>query len=157
LAERGGAIGGVVLGVGEVEGAENVGGRVKGRDDLSPRNVFSGVGGVPRGEEDAGTVVIVVGGTERVGVPFGPPTGCNVGKMRVGGVAGIKVAVVKAGRVGVNTEGIETGLGEVNRDEVPTGPEGAGVKVRNKEEPIGRGKDRGGKGGPGRGARGWVG
>ncbi len=47
------------------------------------------------------------------------------------------------------------GLAEVYGGKVPTGPKGAGVKVRDKKEPIGRSEDRSGEFGSGGGASGW--
>jgi hypothetical protein len=153
----GGAAGGVGRGIGEVERAENVGGRVEKRNDFGPSDVFSGIGSCWWVEKDAIAVVEDIVGTQREGMPFGPPTGCNIGTHGVGGVAGVEVAIVKAGRCSGVTARVDAGLVEVDGDKVPMGAEGARVKVGDEKEPIGRGKNGSGEFEPGGGAGGWGG
>jgi hypothetical protein len=145
LPEGGGAAVGEGRGLGEIEGPEDVGRGVEEGDDFCPSDVFVGVGSGGWVKEDTLAVIEDIVRAERERVPFGPPTRCNVGKVGVGGVAGVEVAIVKAGRGGVGAAGFDAGLVEVDGDQVPTGTECARVKVGDEEEPIGGGEDRGGK------------
>jgi hypothetical protein len=80
---------------------------------------------------------------DRVAVPLRPPTALGVAKRLVRGVLEEEVKVVYARGAAVGTIWIGSGQKQVNLNQVPTRPNGAGRSVRDEEEPVGAGSDCG--------------
>ncbi len=89
----------------------------------------------------------LIKGPDREAVPLRPPTALGMTKRLVRGVLEEEVNVVHAGGMAVGTSRIGCGQKQIDSNQVPTRPNGAGRDVRDEEEPVGAGSDRGVEGG----------
>lgn len=139
LTERWCAIGRVVLGVVEIEGAKEVDRGVEQGDDIGPGDVFASVGNLVGKEEDAIAVVKSIVGVDGVTMPLGPPAGGWVGFITVVFVASEEVNVVQTSGSGVAASGVGVvSLSEIDLDEVPMGTDGAVGCVGDEKEAVAR-------------------